>query len=254
MIRRLAVAVVLSLAAIAVPASAQTITLTPSVIQLAGRVGQSTTQRLTLGNSSSLDLAFDLQADDVLVRDHRRVFVPAAQVMGSIAATAVFSPKSVVVPAGQARTVNVTVTVPDAASPRAILVRFQGTTRIKNGSVSSTASLGALLTFTLSTRISVRPDHPLIRPQSASSNTTFEQGFDNDGDEVVTLGGVVVILNSAGVIVGKSNFEAVRALPGEHVLARSEFGAELPAGRYRVLFTFDVAGKALTQTSELVVR
>src|SRR4029079_2377351 len=78
-------------------AAAQSITLTPSVVQLKGRTGQTTTQTLTIGNMTTRELSFVLEARDVVVRNGTRQFVAAGEMAGSIAATAVFSPRALVV-------------------------------------------------------------------------------------------------------------------------------------------------------------
>src|SRR5689334_1720183 len=82
---------------------AQTISLSPSVIQLRAAAGQSTTQRLTIENGTPLPQSFALVAEDVVVRGGAREFVPPGETLGSIAATAVFSLPGVVVPPGGRR-------------------------------------------------------------------------------------------------------------------------------------------------------
>src|SRR5689334_10229191 len=86
--RRLAILLVL-LATTA--AHAGVISVSPSVIMLRGNLGQSTTQRVSVENSTGSPLQFRMEAQDVVVRDGRRVFVQAGEIPGSIAATAVFS-------------------------------------------------------------------------------------------------------------------------------------------------------------------
>src|SRR4051794_27755716 len=99
------------LALTAASAQAQRVTLSPSVIELKGSVGQSTTQTLTMANDSAIDLAFDLVAQDVMTSGGKRVFVAAGDLPQSIAATAVFSPSRVVVPAHGSKSVTVTITI-----------------------------------------------------------------------------------------------------------------------------------------------
>ena len=235
-------------------AFAQTVSLTPSVVELKGQYGQSTTQTLTLTNATRLPLSFDMLAQDVVVADGRRVFVQAGDVPHSIAVTAVFAPKTITVPAGEARSVRITVTVPESAGPRAIVALFKGTTRIAKGGSAATISLGTLLTFTLSDHHSLVASDLFVTPQSETRNAAFEINFINDGAEPATPHGVAVILNATGSIIGKANFAALRVLPGERLTFRTGYPGALKDGTYRVVSTFEYAGKAFTRTAPLVVR
>src|SRR5438034_10442261 len=110
MIRKLVGFAFLMLAALSLRASEGTLSVAPAVVMLQGSIGQSTTQTLTLMNGTSRPLSFDMVARDVVVREGRRTLVKAGQLAGSVANTAVFSPKNVTVAPGEKRTVEVTVT------------------------------------------------------------------------------------------------------------------------------------------------
>ena len=64
---------------------------------------------------------------------------------------------------------------------------------------------------------------------------------------------MAVILDGGGTIVGKAAFPTRRLLPGERVEAAVEYAGELARGSYRALATFDVGGRALTRSTQLVV-
>src|ERR1700759_3310816 len=66
-----------------------TIALAPAVIMMHGQPGQSTTQTLTISNQVNTELRFEIEAQDVIVRDGKRVFVRAGQLPASIAAQVV---------------------------------------------------------------------------------------------------------------------------------------------------------------------
>ena len=248
------VAVTCSLSVVSPRLDAQTLTLSPSVVQLRGTFGQSTTQTLTIRNASALALAFDLVAKDVLVRDGERVFVEAGELPGSIAATAVFSQRHLVVPPGTAKAVTATVTLQAGAEHRAAVLLFQGTTRIATARGPATASLGTLLTFSLGGRQSLASSPLAVTAQTGSANAAFVQALTNDGAEPVVPKGIVVILDGRGTSLGKAPFEARRLLPGERATFRTEYAGELPAGIYRVLSTFEYEGRAVTRTGALPVR
>src|SRR5260221_1708642 len=65
------------------------ISLSPAVIMAKGVFGQGLTQELTLTNQTGRDFAFELVAEDVVIKDGKRVFVPAGGTANTIAATAV---------------------------------------------------------------------------------------------------------------------------------------------------------------------
>jgi hypothetical protein len=235
--------------------AAPTLSLSPAVVPLKGRPGQSTRQTLSLTNGAAQTLAFDLEARDVVVRDGRRVFLEAGETRGSIAATAVFSTRRVKVAPGQTARVDVTLTMPAGAGPRAVVVLFRGRTRIAGDPrTGATASIGTLLTFALSDGYSLAPSPLSVRPQTASSNLAFEQAFVNDGTEPVVMKGVTVILSAAGAMVAKVPSPPHRLLPGERATMRSDFAGELASGRYRALSTLDFEGRALTSSAEFTVR
>jgi hypothetical protein len=240
---------------VAVPAGAQTLSLSPAVVPLGGQPGQSTVQTLTLTNGTGLRLEFALEAQDVVVRDGRRVFVAAGEVPGSIAATAVFSERRLELGPGQAASVDVTVTLPASAAHRAVVVLFRGLTRIAGaGGSAATASLGTLLTFTLSDERSVSPSELTVEPPTAARNLAFEQAFANDGSEPVVLKGMTVILDGGGRVVGKVPARPQRLLPGERAALRGDFGGELSPGTYRALSTFEFDGRAVVRSAAFEVR
>jgi hypothetical protein len=240
--------------ALALPAAAQSVSIFPGVVQLRGTPGATSTQTLTLANRSSLPLDFVLEAQDVVVRGGRRSFVAAGEVPGGIARTAVFSAKSVTVPAGEQRSVDVTVTVPPAMSQRAMVALFRGTTRVRSGNSAATVSLGTLLTFTLGEQVSLSPSELRVAPQSASANAAFDLDLANDGQEPLVAKGVAVILDSAGAFSGRVSFDTRRLLPGERFTFHAEYPGDLRRGRYRVVSTFEYEGRSLVRSAPLVIR
>ena len=240
--------------ALALPAAAQSVSLSPAVVQFRGAPGATSTQTLTLRNGSTVPLAFDLQAQDVVVRNGKRIFVAAGEVSGGMARTAVFSAKSVTVPAGEQRSVEVTVTVPPLMSERAMVALFRGTTQVRAGNSTATVSLGTLFTLTLGDHVSLAPSELRVTPQSASSNASFDLGLANDGEEPVVAKGVAVILDSHGAFSGRVAFDTRRLLPGEEFNFHAEYPGDLRRGQYRVLSTFEYEGHSLVRSAPLVIR
>jgi hypothetical protein len=236
------------------PLSAQSLSLSPAVVQLKGALGQSNTQTLTLTNGMKVPLTFDLIAQDVFVRNGVRVFVDAGAEADSMAATAVFTPPSVTVPAGGSKSVDVTVTARPPAAHRAVVALFRGRTRIANGRTGTIASLGALLTFNLSNDVEITAADLAVEPPSATTLLGFSDALVNTGAEPAVVKGMAAILDTNGRLVGRVTFESTRLLPGERGVMRAEYPGTLAAGRYRGLATFDYEGRALTKSAEFVVR
>jgi hypothetical protein len=230
------------------------LSLSPAVVMLRGDFGQSTTQTLTFVNGTSRAFDFDLVAQDVVVRDGRRVFVDAGSIAGSIAATAVFSQKHVHVAPGETVAVTLTVTLPPATAQRAIVALFRGTNRVMSGHVPMSASLGTLLTFTASDELALTAAPLDVRPQSAAANLAFSQACTNSGREPFVAKGVMAVLDERGALVGKTALAPHRLIPGESVSLGGEYSGELQPGRYRVSVTYDYDGRTASRSAEVEIR
>lgn len=237
-------------------AQTRSLSLSPAVVMTSGQPGQSFTQTLTLHNQTGMTFNFEMVAQDVVVRDGKRVFVGAGEVERSIAATAVFSRRLVQVEPNQRASVDLTVTLPAGTPLRAMVAIFKGTDKITGGSnaLGMTASLGTLITFTTSQNFDLRPEAMQVLPQSDSQALTVTQPLVNAGAEPVIAEGVLAILAPSGALVGKVKFPAQRLLPGEQVPFETEYPSLLPAGHYRALASFQFDSKSITNSSEFDVR
>jgi hypothetical protein len=230
-----------------------TLSLSPAVVMLRGDHGQSTTQTLTLTNGTSRAFSFDLVAQDVLTTDGKRSFADAGAIAGSIAATAVFSQTHVDVPPGQTVAVNVTVTLPPNTQQRAVVALFRGTNQVMSGKVPMTASLGSLLTFSVSDSVELDAQPLSVRPQSATANLGITHACRNAGREPLVAKGVMAVIDARGSLVGKSPLAPKRLLPGESADLGGEYGGELDPGKYRVFVTYEYEGKTLTREAEVTI-
>lgn len=257
-------------AAPSAPALPPSISLSPAVITAKGSFGQGLTQTLTLTNNTSRDLAFELVAEDVIVKDGKRIFVPAGETANSIAATAVFAPPTakvkefsaaaigkdtVLVKAFSAGSADVRLTLPPETNIRAVAVIFRGTDKLPaaSSSVGMTASLGALVTFNLSDNVKVEPETVLVTPASETANMTISQWITNTGTEPVLPEGMAAVLTAAGSLAGKSTFPQQRLLPGERLEFTAEYPDQLRPGDYRVLCSFQFEGKTLTREANFKI-
>ncbi len=238
-----------------------TLALTPSVIMTRGLPGQSVTQTLSLTNYTSMTFSFEMVAQDVIVRDGKRVFAAAGEVPQSIAATAVFSKPTVTIAPGQSASVDVTVTLTKGTDIRAIVAIFQGTDKLNGGkgSVGMTASLGCLITFTaangpeVTATFEVTSSEVAVLPQTETQPLRVTVNLANSGTEPVIPEGVVALLSDSGKLVGKAPFAGHRLLPGERLEFAAEYGAKLPSGRYRAVTSFQFEDKTLSKTADFTI-
>lgn len=243
--------VILVLSLIANTALAQSLTLSPAVVPLGGKPGQSTQQHLRLFNGTSQKIAFDLHAKDVAVRGGRRVFVDPGELAGSVAATAVFSTRHVVVAPGDEAEVDVTLTLPSNIQQRAVVLLFQSATRI--GDSKASVSIGTLVTFDLAGTPSVTPGELVATPPTASTNAAVSVPLVNDGSEPMIVRGAAAILDERGALRGKVILDQRRLLPGETSALAAELASELSAGTYRVVATIESGKRVWTRTIALTV-
>ena len=238
------------------PIDKPSISLSPAVIMAKGDFGQSLTQTLTLTNSTGADLGFDLVAQDIIVKDGKRVFVPAGETPNGIAASAVFSPKSILIKAHTAGSVEVRLTIPAETNVRAVSAIFMGTDKFQtsNTGVAMTASLAALVTFNLTGNVKIQQDPAQVTPVSATENMKIAQWLANTGTEPVLPEGTAAILNPKGALVGKATFAPQRLLPGERLQFIAEYPEQLAPGGYRVLCSFQFEGKTLTSQADFQVQ
>ncbi|MFY9559840.1 MAG: hypothetical protein WAQ52_06375 [Terriglobales bacterium] len=233
---------------------APSISLSPAVIMLQAKPGQSTTQTLTVSNQTAGQFAFELDALDVVVRDGKRVFVPAGETVDGIARTAVFSPRTLLLGPGEHGMVRVTVTVPDRPVVRAIVALFQGKSVVAiNQGVGMTGSLGALITFTLSKQFRVDSLPLGMMNATASENLSLTETLINSGSEPVIPKGTLAIVGSSGALIGKVPIAAQRLLPGEQLDFTATYPAPLKPGKYRALISLKHEGGLLTRSLDFLL-
>ena len=224
------------------------ISLSPAVITAKGTNGQGLTQTLSLNNNTSAEFVFEMEAQDVIVRNGKRVFVAAGEEPGSIAATAVFSQKQVVIKPHTMGAVEVRLTIPQQTKIRATVAIFRGTNRIASSSsaVGMTASLGTLITFNLSDNVKLEPEALRVAPPTDTTNLTLGEWVSNVGTEPALPDGVAVILDAKGNLVARIPVASQRLLPGERLEFSGEYASQLQPGDYKAMCTLQFEGRTLT--------
>lgn len=239
------------------PALQAGISLAPSVVMVTGQAGQAFRHTLRLTNHTTRELAFRLEAQDVVAEAGRRVFVNAGERADSIARSAVFSPKELVIAPAAVGVAEITLTVPAGTAVRGVAAIFRGQTVVgSRDGIAMTASLGSLITFRLSNKVSLEASAPAIVPQSDTSNLVVSEWVLNTGAEPVVASGAVAVLNEVGGLVGRVSVEPQRLMPGEQLAFKADYPTLLRPGRYRALLSLeydDHERKVLTRTADFVV-
>lgn len=229
------------------------IALSPAIIMVRGKPGQSTTQILTIVNHTANEMRFNLATEDVVVRDGQRSYSPAGQLPNGIAASSVTSPPTVLLRAGEEASVQVTFTIPAETGQRAVVTFFRGVVSTADGGVGLGASLGTLITFNLSSDYKVEAEPMRASLQTPTANLVLSEELRNSGSEPVTPKGVLVILNTSGKRVAKVAFDLQRLLPGERLIFAATNPAQLAPGDYRTLSSFEFEGKVLTSAGQFTI-
>jgi len=230
------------------------IALSPAIIMVRCKPGQSTTQTLTIINHTADEVRFTVATEDVVVREGKRSFSPAGQIANGIASRSVASPDSVVVKAGEEASVKVTFTLPRSTEQRAVVTFFRAVVaHAEKGAIGLGASMGTLITFNMSSdyKVEARPVEASL--QTPAANVILSEELRNTGSEPVVPKGVIVILNASGKRMAKALFTSQRLLPGERLIFAATNPAQLGPGRYRTLSSFGFEGKVLTSAGEFTI-
>jgi hypothetical protein len=230
------------------------ISLSPAIVMVRCKPGQSTTQTLTITNHTAGEVRFNLATEDVMVRDGKRSYSPAGRIANGIAASSVASPASVVVKAGEEASVQVTLTLPPETEQRAVVTFFRGgLVNPGNGAIGLSASLGTLITFNVSSDYNVEAGPVQASLQTPAANVILSEELRNRGSEPVIPKGVIVILNASGKRMAKAPFTPQRLLPGERLIFAATNPAQLAPGQYRTVSSFEFEGKVLTNAGEFTI-
>ncbi len=271
MLKQAVLKILASLICIAAPASAQlapppipgpaqevvppSISLSPAVIMARGSFGQALTQTLTMSNQTGAEMTFVMEAFDEIVKDGKRVFVPAGELPHSVAATAVFSQKKVFVKAHSSASVDVHLTIPQETSVRAVSAMFRGTDVLpSSNAVGMTASLATLITFNLTANVALQPETIRVALPTETSNMNIALWISNTATEPVVPEGLAAVLDSAGKLAGKAAFPSQRLLPGERLEFATDFPDSLNPGTYKILCSFQYEGKTLTTDTTFTIK
>jgi hypothetical protein len=233
--------------------SQQRLTLTPAIMMLHAKPGQTVTQTVTLSNQTERGLSFEMDAQDEIVKNGVRVTFRGGELSHSIAGSAVFSQRSGYIAPFTDKSITVLLTVPPETNVRAVVITFKtknGNAAVAKNAVGLLASLGALVTFVLTDDFSLLGGPVRVHPATASENLKVTQQLANAGSEPLVPEGVAAFIDGSGALAAKVPFGTPRLLPGERAEFTASYPGRLRPGTYRVICTFSYEGRALTTTGE----
>jgi hypothetical protein len=232
------------------------LTLTPAVIMVKAKPGQVFFQELRLWNNTLDELRFHMEAEDVMVRNGKRILVPAGETEGGIARYAVFTENDMSVLPGSSVATTVTVTMPGNATTRAIACIFRGTTPIGSAKVNMTASLGTLVTFSMGVGggFKVENQPAEVKVDSSARMIEFSESLTNTGGDPIVPKGVVAILNEYGKLIAKVPISAPRLLPGESYKLIAEHAGLPRPGKYKAQFLLENENAVFTNAADFTVK
>jgi len=114
--------------------------------------------------------------------------------------------------------------------------------------------MGTLLTFNLSSNVSIESEPVHVVLPTETTNLIFTQDLTNTGTEPVVPKGVVAILGDQGRLVGKAAFETQRLLPAEKLTYHAQYADSLKPGGYHAMCTFEYEGKTETKQIDFTVQ
>ncbi|HEX6880250.1 MAG TPA: hypothetical protein VF135_07790 [Terriglobales bacterium] len=230
-----------------------TITVSPGGISMRGTAGGTATQNFTVSNGLPSTYRFEVEVMDVVVTNGQRNLVPAGVTAGSAAALAVVPPEPLFLAPGAHGVVPVTFVIPKQTDIRAVAVFFRG--RPAAGTKSNIhLNLGAVVDFSLSDQTQLDGKDLLVALQTPTTNLRISEELANVGREPFIARGVAAILEEPGKLVGKMNFDQKRMLPSERNTLHAEYPGTLRPGKYRIVCSFEYAGKTMTRTTSVSIQ
>jgi hypothetical protein len=120
--------------------------------------------------------------------------------------------------------------------------------------LAMTASLGALVTFTVSNDFHLQNQPLQVSVDTDAKMITFRQQVKNTGTDPVVPAGVIALTNERGALVARLPVASQRLLPGESL----EFTAEHPGlpktGKYKAMLLMQHESALFTNAAEFTIK
>jgi hypothetical protein len=235
---------------------AQSLGLTPALVEAKVKRGATYTAAFSLSNNTGTRMRFRAATGDYWYDEHNsRVTGPPGTLPRSASLWVQFSPAEFVVEANSSATVKAIITVPAAANGSYYTSPiFEGeptdARAAPPGSGTIIASVAIrfrgllLLTTEDAAEYNVEITNGSAAPPTATSALEIQLGVRNRGTAHARTRGIFAILNASGSLAGRGRLEGKSFLPGQRDTLKAQWTGELPPGLYRavVTLTYDRVG------------
>jgi hypothetical protein len=231
------------------PAPAQSLTLSPAILEAQVRRGATYANSYTLLNRTNVRLRVHCSLYDYWYDEQNQRITGRPGTLPHSASTWVqFSASDVIVEPNASASVKFVVSVPqDAAGGYYTSPTFEAEAAdvppAAAGDTTSRARIKIrfhgllLLTTTEATEYNVEIMGVKIAPPTTSSSLALEVDVRNRSTAHTHVAGAFALLDSAGKLVGRGNIKQKRFLPGERNKFNTAWTGELSAGRYLAIIT-----------------
>lgn len=237
-------------------ARAQSLGLTPALVEAKVKRGATYTASFSISNNTRTPMRFRAAAGDYWYDEHNaRVTGPPGTLPRSASLWVQFSPAEFVVEGNSSATVKAVITVPAAAGGSYYTSPiFEGEPTDAAPSPPHTGPIIAsvairfrgllLLTTEEAAEYNVEITNGSAVPPTAASALEIRLGVRNRGTAHARTRGIFAIVNASGSLAGRGRLEEKSFLPGQHDTLKAQWTGELPPGQYRavVTLTYDRVG------------
>lgn len=244
------------------------ISISPSVIRMTGKVGQSQQATVRVLNNSTIPLQVLTEVNDVgntldKIGKLTRQFFPAGTLPYSCAKWILLRENEFSLPPKDYRDINFLISPPaDSTGGSACVVFFKGIPspdQKSNGNAAQPQAtiqiqprLGAMVFYEIEgtvTRTGVLV-HLTHEPPTAQKPLKISYVFRNTGNADILISGTFYILDQNKALMTKENLKPIRTFPGDEGIGETEWVGSLAPGRYQLVVTFELG----PGTQEVVVK
>ncbi len=246
------------------------VTVSPSRFRLSKPAGETASGKILIQNSGSYPVKISTEVMDMVSRpDEKGLSIrdeaPAGSTSHSCASwIRIVQEGALVIPAGQSSDLEFVVSPPPEVTAGGygayLFILGQPAENLSKSGKSgkpevqlvTVPRLGISVVYEVKGTVQRKGDltHLDFTPPTASEPLKIRHGFVNTGNAEVVLTGTFHILNESNLLVGKGTLRTLKTFPGEKAFMETSWEQSLPAGRYKMLLTFELG----PDSQEAVVR
>jgi hypothetical protein len=226
---------------------AQSLGLTPAMLDATVKRGESYTNTFTLSNGTDTRLRVRCSVSDYWYDEHnQRITARAGTLPHSASSWVQFTPSEIIIEPHSSGSVNAIVTVPQGATGGYYTVPIFETEPAdvspqSAGTAQATLKIRLegllLLTTEAVTEYNVEVMGGQISPPTTSSPLEMSLDLRNRSTAHARVRGVFALLDASGRLAGRGTIEEKRYMPGQRNSSKTSWAGELAPGRYTALIT-----------------